>query len=73
MRKEVQNESQNNWAEKISLSLKKQHYIIKRNLKQTKAGFGYDNSVSLQTEDAAHVAYVVSLQTNDVRHNWKGL
>ena len=46
-----------------------------------KAGFGYDNSVSLQTDDAghvgaavlAHVVCVVSLQTNDVRRNWKGL
>ena len=43
----------------------------------SKAGFGYDNSVSLQTDDAghvgaavlAHVAFVVGLQTNDVCHN----
>ena len=43
----------------------------------TKAGFGYDNSVSLQTDDAghlgaavlAHAACVVGLQTNDVRRN----
>ena len=42
-----------------------------------KAGFGYDNSISLQTDDAGHVgaavfvhvACVVSLQTNDVRRN----
>ena len=42
-----------------------------------KAGFSYDNSVSLQTDDAGHVgaavfvhvACVVSLQTNDVRRN----
>ena len=41
----------------------------------SKAGFGYDNSVSLQTDDAghvgaavlAHVAFVIGLQTNDVR------
>ena len=47
----------------------------------TKAGFGYDNSVSLQTDDVgnvgaavfAHVAFVVGLQTNDVRCNRKGL
>ena len=46
-----------------------------------KAPFSYDNSVSLQTDDAgyvgaailAHVACVVGLQTNDVRRNWKGL
>ena len=46
-----------------------------------KAGFGYDNSVSLQTNDVdhvgaavlAHLACVVGLQTNDVRRNWKGL
>ena len=46
-----------------------------------KAGFGYENSVSLQTDDAghvgavvlAHVACVVGLQTNDVRRNGKGL
>ena len=39
-----------------------------------KAGFGYDNSVSLQTDDAghvgaaflSHVACFVGLQTNDV-------
>ena len=39
-----------------------------------KAGFGYDNSVSLQTDDAgyvgaavlAHVVCIVGLQTNDV-------
>ena len=44
-------------------------------------GFSYDNSVSLQTNDAghvgaailAHMACVVGLQTNDVRRNWKGL
>ena len=44
-------------------------------------GFGYDNSVSLQTDDAgpegaavlAHLAYVVGLQTNDVLRKWKGL
>ena len=44
-------------------------------------GFGYDNSVSLQTDDVGHVdaavlvhvAYVVGSQTNDVRRNWKGL
>ena len=49
--------------------------------KVTKAGFGYDNSVSLQTDDAgyvgaavlAHVACVVCLQTNDVRRNRKGV
>ena len=49
--------------------------------KLVKAGFAYDNSVSLQTDDAghvgaailAHVAYVVGLQTNDVSHNWKRL
>ena len=49
--------------------------------KVTKAGFGYDNSVSLQTDDAgnvgaavfAHVACVVGLQTNNVRCNRKGL
>ena len=42
-------------------------------------GFGYDNSVSLQTDDVGHmgaavlvhVACVVGLQTNDVRRNWK--
>ena len=42
-----------------------------------KAGFGYDNSVSLQTDDAGYVAaavlanvsYVVGLQTNDVLRN----
>ena len=47
----------------------------------TKAGFGYVNSVSLQTDDAGHVgaavfaqvAYVVGLQTNDVRRNRKWL
>ena len=47
----------------------------------TKVGFSYDNSVSLHTDNAghvgaavlAHVAYVVGLQTNDVRRNWKGL
>ena len=46
-----------------------------------KADFGYDNSVRLQTDDAghvgaavlAHVACVVSLQTNYVHRNWKGL
>ena len=46
-----------------------------------KAGFGYDNSVSLQIDDEghvgaavlAHVASVVGLQNNDVRRNWKGL
>ena len=46
-----------------------------------KGGFGYDNSVSLQTDDvgnmgaavSVHVACVVGLQTNDVRRNWKGL
>ena len=45
--------------------------------KKTKAGFGYDNSISLQTDDAGHVgtavfvhvACVVSLQTNNVRRN----
>ena len=50
-------------------------------VKFTKAAFGYDNSVSLQTDDAGHVgaavlghvACVVGLQTNDVRGNWKGL
>ena len=44
-------------------------------------GFGYNNSVSLQTDDAGHmgaavlvhVVCVVGLQTNDVRRNWKGL
>ena len=43
----------------------------------SRVGFSYDNSVSLQTDDAghvgaavlAHMAYVVDLQTNDVRHN----
>ena len=47
----------------------------------TLAPFGYDNSVSLQTDDAGHVgaavlvhvACIVGLQTNDVFHNWKGL
>ena len=42
-----------------------------------KSRFGYDNSVSLQTDDVghvvaavlAHVACVVGLQTNDVRRN----
>ena len=43
-----------------------------------KAGFSYDNSVSLQTDYAGHVgaavlvhvaACVVGLQTNDVRRN----
>ena len=46
------------------------HFIIK-------AGFGYENSISLQTDDAGHVgaavlvhvACVVGLQTNDVRRN----
>ena len=50
-------------------------------LNYSKAGFSYDNSVSLQTDDAGHVgaavlAYmvcIVGLYTNDVRHNWKGL
>ena len=44
---------------------------------RAEAPFSYDNSVSLQTDDAghvsaavlAHVAYVVGLQTNDVRRN----
>ena len=44
-------------------------------------GFGYDNSVSMQTDDAgnvgaavlAQVSCVVSLETNDVRCNCKGL
>ena len=48
---------------------------------KSKAAFGYDNSVSLQTDDVGnvgaavlfHVACVVGLQTNDVRRNWKGL
>ena len=48
-----------------------------RELGGIKAGFGYDNSVSLQTDDAGHVcddvladvACVVGLQTNDVRRN----
>ena len=43
----------------------------------SEAVFGYDNSVSLQTDDAghvgaavlAHVACVVGLQTNDVRRS----
>ena len=43
----------------------------------TKVGFGYNNSVSLQTDDAghmgaavlAHVACVVGLRTSDVRRN----
>ena len=43
----------------------------------TKAGFGYDNSVNLKTNDTgyvvaavlAHVACVVGLQTNKVRSN----
>ena len=46
-------------------------------LYSSNAGFGYNNSVSLQTDDAgdvgaavlAHVVCVVGLQTNDVRHN----
>ena len=46
-----------------------------------KVFFIYDNSVSLQTDDAGYVgaavlvqvAYVVGLQTNDVLRNWKGL
>ena len=48
---------------------------------KAEAGISYDNSVSLQTDDAghvgaavlAHVTYVVGLQTNVVRRNWKGL
>ena len=44
-------------------------------------GFGYDNSVSSQTDDVGHVGAavlsqmtcVVGLETNDVRRNWKGL
>ena len=44
---------------------------------RSKAGFGYDNSVSLKTDDVAHVgaavlahvACVVGLQTMDVRSN----
>ena len=50
---------------------------IKQSYGSAKAGFGYDNSVSLQTDDAgnvgaavlADVACVVGLQTNDVRRN----
>ena len=46
-------------------------------LGKTKAGFGYNNSVSLQTDDSGHVgaavlahfAYVVGFQTNDVLRN----
>ena len=46
-------------------------------LDERKAGFGYDNSVSLQTDDAGHmgaavlanVVCVVGLHTNDVRRN----
>ena len=44
---------------------------------QTKVGFGYDSSVSLQTDDVGHVgaavlaqvACVVGLQTNDIHRN----
>ena len=51
------------------------------NTVDSQAPFSYDNSVSLQTDDAgqvgaavlAHVACDVGLQTNDVRRNWKGL
>ena len=50
-------------------------------LSTSQAGFGYDNSVSWQTDDEGHVgaavlthgACVVGLQTNDVCRNWKGL
>ena len=48
---------------------------------KSEVGFGYDNSVSLQTDDVghvgaavlAHLACVVGLQTNNLRRNWKGL
>ena len=47
------------------------------NLSPFQAGFSYDNSVSLQTDDAGHVgaavsvhvACVVDLQTNNVLRN----
>ena len=46
----------------------------------TKDRFGYDNNVSLQTDDVghvgaavlAHLAPIVGLQSNDVRRNRKG-
>ena len=52
-------------------------YTKQNLLLKNEAGFGYDNSVSLQTDDAghvgaavlAHMVCVVGLQTNDVRRN----
>ena len=51
------------------------HFKMKS--KETKAGFSYDNSVSLQTDYAgyvraavlAHVVRIVGLQTDDVNRN----
>ena len=51
--------------------------ICKSYLCESQVGFGYDNSVSSQTDDVghvaaailAHVACVVGFQTNDVRRN----
>ena len=53
--------------------------LVAREQVKKYAGFSYDNSVSLQTDDAgnvgaavlAHLVCVVGLQTNDVRRNWK--
>ena len=67
------------------ITLKAQALFIKAPLQEVlkyyeikaKVGFGYDNSVSLQTDNVGHVgaavlanvACIVGLQTNDVRRN----
>ena len=61
----------------VSVLLAPNNKIYLKKNRIIKVGFGYDNSVSLQTDDAGHVgaailthmAYVVGLQTNDVLRN----
>ena len=62
-------------AKQSTVFLKIEFHFIRGN--KTKVGFSYENSASLQTDDAGHVgaavlahfAYVVGFQTNDVLCN----
>ena len=62
-------------AKQSTVFLKIEFHFIRGN--KTKVGFSYENSASLQTDDAGHVGAavlvnvvcVVGLQTNDVRRN----